>query len=230
MKTITTGTEKRGKTCPPPYIPNSEKLTANQLQNAYDDLAEGYEKKLWFDQYILGVARHRKQLMSRARGGILDVAGGTGLNFPFFPSTSEIIAVDLSQRMLDVAHRKAADLNLNVRTQVMNAQNLDFADGSFDTVTSTLSTCTFPDPIQALREMQRVCRPDGLILLLEHGHSTIPWLAKFQDRHVLPHYQENAGCRWNQDPLDLINAAGLRIVSGKRFGFGMFHAIMATPK
>lgn len=230
MKTITTSTEKKGKTCPPLYIPSSEKLTAIQLQSAYDEIAEGYEKKVWFDQYILGVARHRKQLMSKAHGRILDVACGTGLNFRFFPSTSEITAIDLSQRMLDVAHRKATDLNLNVQTQVMDAQKLDFADGSFDTVTSTLSTCTFPDPIQALREMQRVCRPDGLILLLEHGHSTIPWLAKFQDRHVLQHYQENAGCRWNQDPLDLIKAADLKIVSSKRFGFGMFHAIVAAPK
>jgi ubiquinone/menaquinone biosynthesis C-methylase UbiE len=230
MKTITTSTEKQGKTCPPPYIPNSEKLTVNQLQNAYDEIAEGYEKKLWFDQYILGVARHRKQLMSRAHGRILDVACGTGLNFPFFPSNSEITAIDLSQRMLDVAHQKATNLNLNVLTEVMDAQKLDFADGSFDTVTSALSTCTFPDPIQALWEMQRVCRPDGLILLLEHGHSTIPLLATFQDRHVLPHYQENAGCRWNQDPLDLLKAAGLKIVSSKRFAFGMFHAIMATRK
>jgi len=230
MKTITTGTEKREKACPPPYIPNSEKLTANQLQSAYDEIAEGYEKKLWFDQYILGVARHRKQLMSRAHGRILDVACGTGLNFPFFPSTSEISAIDLSQRMLDVAQQKATKLNLSLHTQVMDAQKLDFADGSFDAVTSTLSTCTFPDPIQALSEMQRVCRIGGSILLLEHGHSTIPWLAKHQDRHVYPHYQQNAGCRWNQDPLDLIQSAGLRIESSKRFGLGMFHAIVATPK
>jgi ubiquinone/menaquinone biosynthesis C-methylase UbiE len=230
MQTITTSTEKKGKTCPPSYIPNSEKLTVNRLQSAYDEIAEGYEKKVWFDQYILGVARHRKQLISRAHGRILDVACGTGLSFPFYPSTSEITAIDLSQGMLDVAHQKAANLNLNVQTQVMDAQKLDFADGSFDTVTSALSTCTFPDPIQALREMQRVCRPDGLILLLEHGHSTIPWLAKFQDRHVIQHYQQNAGCRWNQDPLDLIKAAALKIVSSKRFGFGMFHALVTVPK
>ena len=230
MKTMTTSTEKEGKTCPPPYIPNSEKLSANQLQSAYDELASGYERKVWFDQYILDVARHRKRLMSRADGRVLDVACGTGLNFSFFPSTSEITAVDLSPRMLDLAQQKAKTLNLNVNTQVMDAEKLDFANGSFDTVTSTLSTCTFPDPIQALREMQRVCRPDGLILLIEHGHSTITLLAKFQDRHVLPHYQENAGCRWNQNPLDLIKAAGLKIVSSKRFGLGMFHAIVATPQ
>ena len=69
MKTITS----TGRTCPPPYIPNSERLTMEQLEGAYDELANGYEKKVWFDQYILGVARQRKQLMSKARGQILDV-------------------------------------------------------------------------------------------------------------------------------------------------------------
>src|SRR5689334_7953163 len=108
MKTITS----TGRTCPPPYIPNSERLTMEQLEGAYDELANGYEKKVWFDQYILGVARQRKQLMSKARGQILDVACGIGLNFPFSPAASEITAVDLSQRMLDEARRKAADLNL----------------------------------------------------------------------------------------------------------------------
>lgn len=226
MKTITSNT---GKACPPPYIPNSAKLTVNQLQGAYDELANEYEKKIWFDQNILGVGRHRKQLMSSARGQILDVACGTGLNFAAFPTTSEITAIDLSSRMLEVAQHKAAQLKLNMQTQVMDAEKLEFADESFDTVTSALSTCTFPDPIQALREMKRVCRRGGLILLLEHGHSSLSWLANYQDRHVLPHYQQNAACRWNQDPLDLIKAAGLNILESKRFGLGMFHAIVARP-
>jgi len=226
MKTITAST---GKTCKPPYIPDNEKMTMDQLQGAYDGIADGYEKRVWFDQNILGVARQRKQLMSRAHGKILDVACGTGLNFPFFQPASEITAVDLSQRMLDEARRKAANLNLKIQTHVMDAKKLEFADGSFDTVTSTLSTCTFPDPIQALGEMKRVCRTGGLILLLEHGHSNLTWLANFQDRNVLPHYQQNAGCRWNQDPLELVKAAGLHILQDKRFGLGMFHAITATP-
>ena len=224
MKTITS----TGRTCPPPYIPNNEKLTMEQLEGAYDELANGYEKKVWFDQYILGVARQRKQLMSKAYGKILDVACGTGLNLPFFPAASEITAVDLSQQMLDVARQKAIDLNLKIQTHVMDAEKLEFVDGSFDTVTSTLSTCTFPDPIQALQEMKRVCRTGGLILLLEHGHSRQPLLANFQDRNVLSHYQQNAGCRWNQDPLDLVKTAGLIIVDHKRFGLGMFHIIVAT--
>ena len=226
MKTTTANT---GKTCQPPYIPNSEKMTTNQLQGAYDKIAEGYDKRVWFDQYILGVARQRKRLMSKAHGKILDVACGTGLNFPFFPTGSEIIAVDLSQRMLDAARRKATALNLNFQAHVMDTEELEFEDRSFNTVTSTLSTCTFPDPIQALREMKRVCRTGGLILLLEHGHSSLQWLARYQDRNVFQHYQQNAGCRWNQDPLDLVKAAGLKILNHKRFGLGMFYAIAATP-
>lgn len=225
MKTITAST---GKTCKPPYIPDNEKMTTDQLQGAYNGIAAEYERRVWVDQHILGVARWRKQLLSKAHGKILDVACGTGLNFPFFPATAEITAIDLSQRMLDEAHRKAVDLNLNIQTQVMDAEKLEFADGSFDTVTSTLSTCTFPDPIQALREMKRVCRTGGLILLLEHGHSSLRWLANLQDRNVLPHYQQNAGCRWNQDPLDLVKAADLNILKDKQFGLGMFHTIVVT--
>jgi ubiquinone/menaquinone biosynthesis C-methylase UbiE len=227
MKTTISTT--KGKTCPPPYIPSSEKLNVNELQEAYDKIAIQYDKKTWFDQHVLGVARRRKQLMSRAHGKILDVACGTGLNFPHFPQTSEITAIDLSQGMLAMASQKATQLNLKVHTRLMDAQRLDFADGSFDTVTSALSTCTFPDPILALQEMRRVCRPRGLILLLEHGHSSLPWLANYQDRHVLQHYQQHAGCRWNQDPLDLIREAGLKICTRNRAILGMFYSIEATP-
>jgi ubiquinone/menaquinone biosynthesis C-methylase UbiE len=229
MKTITSKTNV-GKACPPPYVPESEKMKASQLQHAYDEIAAQYEKKTWFDQHVLGVARQRKQLMSKAHGRILDVACGTGLNFSVFPAASEITAIDFSAQMLEIAEQKAAALHLNVEVKAMDAQKLEFADGSFDTVASTLSTCTFSDPMQALREMKRVCRPDGLILLLEHGHSSMPWLANYQDRHVLQHYQENAGCRWNQDPLDLMQAAGLKVLNSKRFGFGIFHVIVARPQ
>lgn len=226
MKTIITN---EGKTCKPRFIPNSEKLTADQLQGTYDGIADEYEKRIWFDQYILGLARQRKRLMSKAHGKILDVACGTGLNFTFFPAASTITAVDLSPRMLDLARQKAATLTLNVQTHVMNAEKLEYEDGTFDTVTSTLSTCTFPDPIQALREMKRVCRPNGLILLIEHGHSNVSWLANFQDRNVLQHYHQNAGCRWNQDPLDLVQSAGIKILKSKRAVLGIFHSIEATP-
>jgi ubiquinone/menaquinone biosynthesis C-methylase UbiE len=228
MKTMI-GTEINGKTCKPRRIPHSEKMTANQLQSAYDQIADQYAKKIWFDQHILGVARLRKRLLSKARGQILEVACGTGQNFPAFASGSEITAVDLSPNMLESAGRNAIGYGLDVNFAVMDAEKLEFADGSFDTVVSTLSTCTFPNPVRALQEMRRVCRPDGLILLLEHGHSNVPWLARFQDRNEYQHYQDHAGCRWNQDPLDLVQLAGIKILKSKRSVLGIFHSIEATP-
>jgi ubiquinone/menaquinone biosynthesis C-methylase UbiE len=226
MKTIATS---EGKTCKPHRIPNSEKMTANQLQSAYDEIADQYKKKIWFDQYILGVARLRKKLLSKATGKILEVACGTGQNFPLFAPNSEITAVDLSPKMLKLARRNAIEHGLTVNLAVMDAEKLEFPDGSFDTVVSTLSTCTFPDPVKALQEIKRVCRPNGLILLLEHGHSNLPWLANFQDRNEYQHYQDHVGCRWNQDPLDLVQSAGIKVLKIKRSVLGMFHSIEATP-
>jgi len=139
MKTMISA-EQKGKTCPPRRIPLSEKMTASKLQNAYDEIADQYEKKIWFDQHILGVARLRKNLLSKTTGKILEVACGTGLNIPLFPKGSDITAVDLSPNMLEVAHKNAIQYGLNVNLAVMDAEHLEFADGSFDTVVSTLST------------------------------------------------------------------------------------------
>jgi ubiquinone/menaquinone biosynthesis C-methylase UbiE len=226
MKTMTA---YEGKTCKPRRIPASAKMAADQIQKAYDEIADGYEKKVWFDQHILGVARMKKKLLSKASGKILDVACGTGQNFAFFAANSKITAVDLSPNMLEVARQNAIKGGLDVNLAVMDAEKLEFPDGSFDTVVSTLSTCTFPNPVKALQEMKRICRPGGLILLIEHGHSSVPWLANYQDRHEYQHYENHAGCRWNQDPVELIRSAGIKILNDKRAVLGMFHSIEATP-
>ena len=226
MKTITT---QEGKTCKPQRIPLNAKLTADKIQNVYDEIADQYEKKIWFDQHILGVARLRKNLLAKANGKILDVACGTGVNLPFFPTGSDITAVDLSPNMLEVTRANAIKYNLTANLVAMDAEHLEFPDGIFDTVVSTLSTCTFPNPVKALQEIQRVCRPKGLILLLEHGHSSIPWLANYQDRHEYQHYEDHTGCRWNQDPLDLIQSAGIKVLRSKQNILGMFHSIEAMP-
>jgi ubiquinone/menaquinone biosynthesis C-methylase UbiE len=226
MKTSTTD---EGKTCKPRHIPHNAKMTSTELQNAYDEIANQYEKRIWFDQHILGVARLRKKLLSKANGNILEVACGTGQNLPFLGSNSKITAVDLSPKMLEAARENASKHGLNANFAVMDSEKLEFPDGIFDTVVSTLSTCTFPNPVKALQEMKRVCRPDGLILLLEHGHSSVPWLAGFQDRNEYQHYQDHAGCRWNQDPLDLVQSAGIKVLKSKRAVLGIFHSIEATP-
>ncbi len=210
------------------YCHTAKAMTKKELQQRYDNLASGYSRGMWVENYIFGVQRLRASSILHASGRVLDVACGTGENFPFFKRGTDITAIDLSPQMLEIAHTRAEKLGLSIDCRLMDAEALDFPDKAFDTVVSALSTCTFPDPLVALREMGRVCRTDGRILLLEHGRSRWNWLGHYQDRNAHQHFQQ-AGCRWNQQPLELVQAAGLRIVSARRMFFGIFHAIEAVP-
>src|ERR1051325_239609 len=112
--------------------------------------------------------------------------------------------------MLNVARKRAAALPIGVSFLIADAEALPFAAESFDTIVSSLSSCTFPDPVAALREMVRVSIPAGRILLLEHGRSKRPRLARFQDRHA-DQFAKPLGCHWNREPHELAREAGLEI-------------------
>jgi ubiquinone/menaquinone biosynthesis C-methylase UbiE len=109
----------------------------------------------------------------------------------------------------------------------MDAEHLAFNDGSFDTVVSTLGTCTFPDPVGALREMRRVCRPGGTVLLLEHGGSNRAALAAWQDR-LAAKWAAHLGCQWNREPLENVRKAGLVASAATRAFLGIVHVIQAS--
>ena len=130
--------------------------------------------------------------------------------------------------MLKCAQKRAADLGMNVTFALMDTENLEFPENSFDTVVSTLSLCTFPNPIRALQEMSRVCRPSGSILLLEHGQSNRRWMEKFLDR-IASQWLKSLGCQCNRNHLDLVHAAGLCPVTVERTCWGMVYMIRALP-
>jgi ubiquinone/menaquinone biosynthesis C-methylase UbiE len=110
----------------------------------------------------------------------------------------------------------------------MDAQDLAFPDDSFDAVVSALSTCTFPDPVAALREMDRVCKPDGTIRLVEHGRSDVGPIARFQEWRADAHYAK-MGCRWTQDPREVVEAAGLSIDDTATGLFGTITTFEISP-
>lgn len=204
-------------------------LSKREIQHSFDHLAPSYSRQTWPLNHLLGVNRLRRKLMGQVNGRILDVACGTGENFPFYSPDSDITAIDLSPAMVQAARQRAEQLGLNVELQVMDAESLEFPDNSFDVVTSALSTCTFPHPVIALQEMARVCRENGRILLIEHGRSSWELLGRYQDRRAHNHFEANAGCRWNQEPEEIVQTAGLDIVSSQRALLGIFQAIEATP-
>jgi ubiquinone/menaquinone biosynthesis C-methylase UbiE len=202
-------------------------LTSREIARKYDRFARWYDLVEGVPD-LLGLRKLRRRLLAKAPGRILEIAIGTGKNLSYYPESSHITAVDLSAQMLDAARRRANSLGLKVEFALADAEALPFSDKSFDTVVSSLTTCTFPNPVVALEEMARVCRTDGRILLLDHGRSDRKWLARWQDRRDEPHAKQ-FGCHWNREPLKLAQQAGLRVVTARRTFFGIFHEIEATP-
>jgi len=193
----------------------------------YDGFARWYD---WAEAIpeVLGVSKLRRSLLRRASGIVLEVAVGTGKNLNYYPESCSITAADLSRQMLNVARSRAGNLSAHVSLLLTNAEDLPLDSKSFDTVISTLSTCTFPNPVAALREMRRVCRTDGKILLLEHGRSQREPIGRWQDRHE-DGFAKRLGCHWNREPLELAKQAKLRITVAQRTFFGIFHVIEAKP-
>jgi len=123
-------------------------------------------------------SRWRELLWSKVEGNkILEVGVGTGKNFPYYPASTEITAIDFSEKMLNRATEKARKLGMEIVLQQMDVQNLNFEDDIFDTVMATFVFCSVPDPIKGLIEIKRVCKPRGKVLLLEHVLSANPILA-----------------------------------------------------
>jgi ubiquinone/menaquinone biosynthesis C-methylase UbiE len=156
------------------------------------------------------------------------VGCGYGINFRYLTQATHITGIDFSPVMIEKARETARSSTVPVEVRLGDAEALDFPDRSFDTVISSLSICSFYDPIKALKEMRRVCKPDGQILLIEHGRSSWEWLGRYQDNTV--HQQiEQGGCRWNQEPQDLIKEAGLHILNADRTLLGIFHTMVVSP-
>lgn len=196
------------------------------LQNRYDRFARFYDLIEGPQMFLLGISRLRHQFLKRARGRVLEVAIGTGASLRSYRKDAELTGIDLSEEMLKRAGKRAEKLGRKIDLFVMDAESLQFPDNSFDTVVSSLSLCTFPEPIRTLQEMARVCRDDGLILLFEHGISNRGWLARWLDRHAESHAQ-GFGCYWNRDHLSLVRKAGLTIHSIERRLLGVIYAIEA---
>ena len=201
----------------------TDKFTSREISAKYDRFARWYD---WLEGIpnLLGLSRLRRTLLRRATGKVLEVAVGTGKNLTYYPRDCRITALDLSSEMLNVARNRAAKLSVQVSFLVADAEALPFPDNSFDTVVSSLSTCTFPNPVAALQAMARVCRPEGKVLLLEHGRSDREWLGRWQDRHA-DQFAKPLGCHWNREPLELAGQTGLKVYRAKRNFFGIFQQI-----
>ncbi|MFB6264931.1 MAG: class I SAM-dependent methyltransferase, partial [Bradymonadaceae bacterium] len=101
---------------------------------------------------------------------------GTGKNIPYYPEDRDITAIDIAPKMLDRARRRAERREVDVDLVEADAQDLPFADDSFESVVCTFVFCSVPDPVLGLREARRVLEPGGQLVMVEHVLSDIPIL------------------------------------------------------
>ena len=206
-------------------VPNRS-MSVSEIEASYAEYADWIHRFERIDRLVTG--RHRRHRFGDVNGTVLDVACGTGTNFRYLPETVELVGIDISPEMLANAEDTLADLGRDGTLREMDAQNLAFPDDSFDAVISALSTCTFPDPVAALQEMERVCKPDGTIRLVEHGRSDVGLIARYQEWRADAHYAKS-GCRWTQEPSEVVEAAGFSVEDTSTGLFGTITTFEITP-
>lgn len=189
------------------------------IRRRYDRLAP------WFDALEgvlerMAFAPWRQRLWQDAGNGrILEVGVGTGKNFPYHPAGARITAIDFSPAMLERARPKQAQSAATLLLETMDVERLDYADDSFDAVVASFVFCSVPDPLQGLREVRRVCKPGGKVLLLEHVLSHRPWLARLM--HALsPLVVRLLGANIDRDTVANVAAAGLTLEQVEDLGHG----------
>ena len=170
-----------------------------------------YDPFLWVAERW-GMAQRRRSLVAHARGAVLEIGAGTGLNLAHYPpGLDRLVLCEPDRHMARRLKRRVAHLNAAAEVVDAQAEKLPFEEATFDTVVSTLVLCTVADPESSLDEIRRVLHPGGALLFLEHVRSEDTRLARWQDRLHRPWGAFADGCQCNRRTLERIRARGYAV-------------------
>ena len=193
----------------------------------WDEQASTYDRTTAFLEPRL-FAPARSWIADRVSGRTLEVAVGTGANLPYYAHrVTDLTLTDVSPAMLRAATARAASLQVPVRTLLADASDLDVPDDSFDTVVCTLSMCCVPDELAVLRELARVLRPGGRLLMADHVESSAR-LGRAVQRVLDLVTPARAGEHHRRRPVLLLEPAGLTLVESAASRWRLVERIHAT--
>jgi SAM-dependent methyltransferase len=159
---------------------------------------------------VRGVAEQRRIALAPVRGSVLEIGFGFGASVPFYPrGVHELTALEPSAGMLRRAEKSIASPPFPVNLLRASAEEMPLGDGSFDAVVSNWTLCTISDPARALREVQRVLKPGGRFLFVEHGLASDPRVARWQTRLTPLHRLLTGGCCLDLPVATLLEESGL---------------------
>jgi ubiquinone/menaquinone biosynthesis C-methylase UbiE len=160
-----------------------------------------------------GLREKRRALLARAEGRTLEIGAGTGVNIGLYPDSDiDLVLTEPDAHMRHQLEHKLAALGRRAELVDAGAEELPVPDASIDTIVATLVFCTIPDPDAALVEIERVLKPGGRLLFLEHVRADNPGAARWQDRLERPWGWFGRGCHPNRDTLATIESSGLELV------------------
>jgi ubiquinone/menaquinone biosynthesis C-methylase UbiE len=183
----------------------------DSTRKAYDRASRWYDLQEWLPEK-LAMGGWRRNLWARVPAGrLLEVGVGTGRNLPLYGEGHVVAAIDISPKMLAKAEAKAERLKTSVDLRVMDAQQMEFPDESFDSAVATFVFCSVPDPVLGLREVRRVVKPGGQVFLLEHVLSKrqpFRWIMERLNGFV----RTTGGANINRDTVKNVEAAGFAVL------------------
>jgi ubiquinone/menaquinone biosynthesis C-methylase UbiE len=162
----------------------------------------------------------RREALKSARGRVLEVGFGTGLNLPYYPPTIDRLStLDVAKMLPNLVEKRISEVPFGVRQTITPEENADFpfADNQFDCVVTTWTLCSIRDARKFLEEIRRVLRPDGDYIFLEHGRSVNNQTATWQRRLNWASRRLAKGCHLDRPITGMIEQAGFKIVELKRF-------------
>jgi ubiquinone/menaquinone biosynthesis C-methylase UbiE len=184
-----------------------DEMTHEKTRQKWDAASRLFDLFAFGDERRLGP--HKRRLFSKIRGEALMVAAGTGNDFQFFPPGQEILAIDISPKMLERAARKAAACSGSIELREMDVCALPLPDASFDTVVTVCTFCSVPRPVAGLRELRRVLKPDGQLLMFEHVRSKIGVVGVLLD--LMTQLSRRFGPELNRDTVANVVKAGFTL-------------------
>lgn len=173
----------------------------------WDDASRGFDLFNFAEDRRFGP--HKRRLFSRISGATLMVGVGTGNDFKFLPKGLDILGIDISPKMLERARVKADKYDGTIELREMDVCQLDLPDAAFDTVTSVCTFCSVPQPLVGLRELHRVLKPTGQLLMFEHVRSGIGPLGILMD--LMTPLSSRVGPALNRDTVGNVQKAGFRL-------------------
>jgi len=179
-----------------------------------------------YDKYILPYVlnctcgqkpfiRQRQKLVPIAKGKVLEVGIGSGLNMPYFDTSkiSSVVGIDPSEELIQLAEKRIDDSMPDIDFVISKAEEMQFNDNLFDTVLITYTICTVGDVSASLKQIKRVLKSDGQLLFCEHGLAPDEKVVKWQNRINKFWPTISGGCNINKNIPLLIEQAGFAITN-----------------